>query len=148
MIFLTNVDQRLLIWRQINHHDSSESESSFYRWEQGNFCLLGLFSGSSFVLTQVDNRVLTADEELQLFMLCSGSNSFFLDTACFLVDPSHSWELLCEEINFSMRNLHTKSWVLTIKSLYFSFPNFLRWLLDMAAVAGSNGFDWSLCWVI
>lgn len=43
-------------------------------------------------------------------MLCSGTNSFFLDTAHFLVDLSHSWELLHEEIiNFSMRNLHTKS---------------------------------------
>lgn len=80
------------------------------RSEQGNFCLLGLFSGSSFVLTQVDNRVLTADEKLQLIVFCSGSNSFFLDTARFLVDLSHSWELLSEEIiNFSMRNLHTKS---------------------------------------
>lgn len=64
----------------------------------GNFCLLGLFSGFSFVLTQVDNRVLTADDRLQLILLCSGSNSFFLDPAHFLVDLCHCWELLREEI--------------------------------------------------
>lgn len=50
------------------------------RSEQGNFCLLGLFAGSLFVLTQVNNRFLTEGDKLQLIMFCSGNSSFFSRT--------------------------------------------------------------------
>lgn len=115
------------------------------RSEQGNFCPLGLFSGASFVLTRVDNRVLTADDKLWLIMLWSGSSSFSMDTVHI------AWLIYLTVGNFCVKktDFQWEIYILNLEFLplrvYFSSPQIA---VDMAAAAGSDGFDWNLCWVI
>lgn len=115
------------------------------RSEHGSFFFLGLFLGSLFVLTEINNSFLTGSDKLQLAMLCSGSSSFFIRTVHI------TWLIRLTIVKFCVRKLQVFLWDICIlnlelllsstNNLYFFFSKSSRppqIAVDTAAVAGSD----------